>query len=122
MKKIGESKSGIFTIKEYELDEKTDYLKLLAMLQAGPCRPTEVVTYVFGGEDPVGVDAKSFSPEEFAKIWPQLSSYGPELAFDYVVRTDGDPLTVELTQGERIVTTNSLDGDLELEDLLGEVD
>lgn len=119
MKKTGESASGIFTIKEYLYEQEPDHLRLLRQLLAGPGEVQEVVTYVFEGEDPLGIDARSFSPEEFEEIYPRLDAYGPGLAFDIVVRTEGHPLTVELTGGERVITTNSLDKEIELEDLLG---
>ena len=118
MKKIGESKSGIFTIKEYMCDGEPDFLSLVRRLKAGPGEIQEIISYVFEGEDPMQVDAKSFTPEEFEKIYPQLDSYGSGLAFDIVVRTEGHPLTVELTQGSRSVTTNSLDREVELTELL----
>lgn len=119
MKKTGVSTSGVFTIKEYLMDEKTDIPKLIRRLQAGPETIQEIVSYVFEGDDPLQIDAKSFSAEEFLKTYPQMESYGPGLAFDVVIRTEGQPVTVELTQGEQIVCTNSLDKEVELEDLLG---
>ena len=119
MKKTGVSTSGVFTIKEYLMDEKTDIPMLIRRLQAGPETIQEVVSYVFEGEDPLQIDAKSFSAEEFLKQYPLMQSYGPGLAFDVVIRTEGQPVTVELTQGEPIVCTNSLDKEVELEDLLG---
>jgi putative hydrolase of HD superfamily len=119
MKKTGVSTSGVFTIKEYLMDEKTDIPMLIRRLQAGPETIQEVVSYVFEGDDPLQIDARSFSVEEFLKQYPQMQSYGPGLAFDVVIRTEGQPVTVELTQGEPIVCTNSLDKEVELEDLLG---
>ena len=118
MYKTGESVSGIFTIKEYMFEEEPDFLLLLKQLMDGPGEVREVVSYVFEGEDPLGLDARSFSPEEFRDLYPQMKSYGPGLAFDIVVGTEGHPLTVELTQGERVITTNSLDKELDLDDLL----
>lgn len=120
MKKTGVSTSGVFTIKEYLMDENTDIPMLIRRLQAGPETIQEVVSYVFEGEDPLQIDARSFSTEEFLKLYPQMESYGPGLAFDVVIRTEGQPVTVELTQGELIVCTNSLDKEAELENLLGE--
>ena len=119
MKKTGVSTSGVFTIKEYLMDEKTDIPMLIRRLQAGPETIQEVVSYVFEGDDPLQIDARSFSVEEFLKQYPQMQSYGSGLAFDVVIRTEGQPVTVELTQGEPIVCTNSLDKEVELEDLLG---
>lgn len=119
MKKTGVSTSGVFTIKEYMMDEKTDIPRLIRRLQAGPETIQEIVSYVFEGDDPLQIDAKSFSAEEFLKTYPQMESYGSGLAFDVVMRTEGQPVTVELTQGEQIVCTNSLDKEVELEDLLG---
>lgn len=120
MEKIGESKSGIFTIKEYMCDGEPDFLALVRRLEAGPGEVQEIISYVFEGEDPMQVDAKSFTPDEFKKIYPQLDSYGSGLAFDIVVRTEGHPLTVELTQGSRSITTNSLDREADLTELLGQ--
>ena len=119
MKKTGTSVSGIFTIKEYLMEEGTDFPALIRQLQEGPGEVQEVISYVFAGEDPLGIDAKSFSPEEFLQIYPKLKSYEPGLAFDVILRADGQSVTVELTEGERTVCTNSLDSELELPDLLG---
>ena len=119
MKKTGVSKSGVFTIKEYEMEENQGIPELIRRLEAGPGEVQEVISYVFEGDDPLQIDAKSFSAEEFLKIYPQMKSYGPGLAFDAVIRTEGQPVTVELTQGQQVVCTNSLDKEIELEDLLG---
>ena len=88
-------------------------------LDAGPGEIQEVISYVFDGEDPLKLDARSFDVEEFLKMYPQMESYGSGLAFDVVMQTGGQPLTVELTQGEQTVSINSLDKEVELEDLLG---
>ena len=63
MKKTGVSTSGVFTIKEYLMDEKTDIPMLIRRLQAGPETIQEVVSYVFEGDDPLQIDARSFSVE-----------------------------------------------------------
>ena len=120
MKKTGTSASGVFTIKEYIFEGEADPVTLIRRLQAGPGKVQEVVTYVFEGDDPLGLDARSFSADAFLDLYPQTESYGPGLAFDVVVSTEGHPLTVEMTRGDRSVSTNSLDRELELEDLLGE--
>ena len=120
MKKTGTSASGVFTIKEYMFEGEPDPVSLIRRLQAGPGKVQEIVTYVFAGDDPLGLDAKSFSAEAFLDLYPQTGSYGSGLAFDVVVSTEGHPLTVEMTKGDRSVSTNSLDRELELEDLLGE--
>ena len=122
MKKTGTSASGVFTIKEYMFEGEPDPVSLIRRLQAGPGKVQEIVTYVFAGDDPLGLDAKSFSAEAFLDLYPQTGSYGSGLAFDVVVSTEGHPLTVEMTKGDRSVSTNSLDRELELEDLLGECD
>lgn len=122
MKKTGVSQSGVFTIKEYLMDENMGIPELIRRLEAGPETVQEILSYVFEGDDPLEIDAKSFSVEEFLKIYPQLETYGPGLAFDAVIRTEGQPVTVEMTQGEQVVCTNSLDKEVELEDLLGECD
>jgi putative hydrolase of HD superfamily len=101
-------------------DGEPDFLALVRRLEAGPGEVQEIISYVFEGEDPMQVDAKSFTPDEFKKIYPQLDSYGSGLAFDIVVRTEGHPLTVELTQGSRSITTNSLDREADLTELLGQ--
>ena len=122
MKKINVTSSGVFTIKEYQLEEGQDFLSLVSMLQRGTGRVREVISYVFEGEDPLGIDAKSFSPEEFINTYPRMleSGYGPGLAFDVIVETEGQSVTVELTQGSPVVSLNSLDKEAELESLLGE--
>ena len=89
MKKTGVSKSGVFTIKEYEMEENQGIPELIRRLEAGPGEVQEVISYVFEGDDPLQIDAKSFSAEEFLKIYPQMKSYGPGLAFDAVIRTEG---------------------------------
>ena len=119
MKKTGVSTSGVFTIKEYLMDDQTTIPELIRMLDAGPGEIQEVISYVFDGEDPLKLDARSFDVEEFLKMYPQMESYGSGLAFDVVMQTGGQPLTVELTQGEQTVSINSLDKEVELEDLLG---
>jgi hypothetical protein len=119
MKKTGVSTSGVFTIKEYLMDDQTTIPELIRMLEAGPGEIQEVISYVFDGEDPLKLDARSFDVEEFLKMYPQMESYGSGLAFDVVMQTGGQPLTVELTQGEQTVSINSLDKEVELEDLLG---
>ena len=50
MKKTGVSTSGIFTIKEYLMDEGTDIPGLLARLQSGPGEIQEIISYVFEGD------------------------------------------------------------------------
>ena len=101
MKKVGVSTSGVFTIKEYLMDDQTTIPELIRMLEAGPGEIQEVISYVFDGEDPLKLDARSFDVEEFLKMYPQMESYGSGLAFDVVMQTGGQPLTVELTQGEQ---------------------
>ena len=119
MKKINVYKSGIFTISEYELGKETDPVSLVRLLQAGPGQVQEVITYVFEGEDPLGIDAKSFSADTFIRLFPELEVYGSGLAFDVILRMDGSPVTVELTKGSGIVAVNSLDAKIGLGDLLG---
>lgn len=120
MKKTGVSASGVFTIKEYMMDENMHIADLILQLENGPGKVQEIISYVFEGDDPLQLDARSFSTESFLQLYPQMDSYGSGLAFDVVIRTEGQPVTVELTQGEQIVCTNSLDKEIELEDLLGE--
>ena len=122
MKKTGVSTSGVFTIKEYMMEESMGIPKLVRQLDAGPEKVQEILSYVFEGDDPLELDAKSFSVEKFLELYPQMESYGPGLAFDVVIRTEGQPVTVELTKGERLVCTNSLDKEIELEDLLGDAE
>ena len=119
MKKTGVSASGIFTIKEYLMDEGTDIPGLLTRLQSGPGEIQEIISYVFEGEDPLHIDAVPFSVEDFLKLYPQMKSYGPGLCFDVLVKKEGHPVTVELTEGDPTVCTNSLDKEVELDDLLG---
>lgn len=118
MKKTGVSTSGVFTIKEY-LMEDMQIPELIRQLEAGPGKVQEIISYVFEGEDPLQLDARSFQTEEFLKLYPQMDGYGAGLAFDVVIQTEGQPVTVELTYGEPLVCTNSLDKEVELEDLLG---
>ncbi len=120
MEKISVSSSGIFTIKEYELEEGQDFISLVSRLCAGPEEVQEVIPYVFEGEDPLGIDANPVSAEEFEEKYPLMKGYGPGLAFDVVVRREGHPVTVELTEGSRIIAINSLDKEVEIDDLLGE--
>ena len=119
MKKISISSSGIFTIKEYEMDQGEDFVSLVRKLCAGPEEVQEVIPYVFEGEDPLGIDAKPVSAEEFEKMYPRMKEYGPGLAFDVIVRREGHPVTVELTEGSNVIAVNSLDKEAEIEDLLG---
>ncbi len=119
MKKTGVSASGVFTIKEYLMEDNMTIPELIARLEAGPGKVQEVISYVFEGDDPMELDARSFSMESFLQSYPQMESYGPGLAFDVIIRTEGQPVTVELTQGDLTVCTNSLDKEVELEDLLG---
>lgn len=121
MKKTGVSTSGVFTIKEYLMDEEMSIPDLIRRLEAGPEKVLEIISYVFEGEDPLQLDARSFSVEQFLQTFPLMDSYGSGLAFDVVLQTEGQPVTVELTMGERVVCTNSLDKEIELEDLLGQV-
>ena len=119
IKKISEARSGIFFVKEYQVEGGADPVSLIRKLQAGTDDVQEVVTYVFSDSDPLGLDTRSFTPEEFFEVVPRMEVYGPELAFDVIVRTEGHPVTVELTHGENSIFINSLDRDVELEDLLG---
>jgi len=119
MKKISISSSGIFTIKEYEMEPGEDFVSLVRKLCAGPEEVQEVIPYVFEGEDPLGIDAKPVSPEEFEKMYPRMKEYGDGLAFDVIVRREGHPVTVELTEGSKVIAVNSLDKEVEIEDLLG---
>lgn len=86
MKKTGTSASGVFTIKEYIFEGEADPVTLIRRLQAGPGKVQEVVTYVFEGDDPLGLDARSFSADAFLDLYPQTESYGPGLAFDEIGR------------------------------------
>ena len=118
LEKTGVSESGVFTIKDYRTEGEIDFISLIRMLQAGPCLVQEVVSYVFEGEDPLELDARSFSAEEFISMYPEMKSYGKGLAFDVILLADGHPVTVELTEGEPVIATNSLDKEIELPDLL----
>ena len=118
LEKTGASESGVFTIKEYMAEGEIDFISLIRMLQAGSCVVQEVVSYVFEGEDPLGLDARSFSAEDFIRMYPEMRSYGKGLAFDVIILADGHPVTVELTEGEPVIATNSLDKEVELPDLL----
>lgn len=118
LEKTGVSESGVFTIKDYRTEGEIDFISLIRMLQAGPCLVQEVVSYVFEGEDPMGLDARSFSAEEFISMYPEMKSYGKGLAFDVILLANGHPVTVELTEGEPVIATNSLDKEIELPDLL----
>ena len=118
LEKTGVSESGVFTIKDYRTEGEIDFISLIRMLQAGPCLVQEVVSYVFEGEDPLGLDARSFSAEEFISMYPEMKSYGKGLAFDVILLANGHPVTVELTEGEPVIATNSLDKEIELPDLL----
>ena len=122
MKKTGASTSGVFTIKEYMMEEGMGIPELILRLDAGPEKVQEIISYVFEGDDPMQLDAKSFSVEQFLELYPKMSAYGSGLAFDVVIRTEGQPVTVELTKDEQLVCTNSLDKEIELEDLLGTVE
>jgi putative hydrolase of HD superfamily len=93
--------------------------ELIRSIEAGPGQIQEIISYVFSGDDPLELDAKSFSVESFLELYPRMGVYGSGLAFDVVIRTEGQPVTVELTNGEPIVCTNSLDKEVELEELLG---
>ena len=73
----------------------------------GEGKVQEVISYVFEGEDPLQIDTKSFGVENFLELYPQMKTYGPGLAFDVVIRTGGQPVTVELTQGEQTVCFGS---------------
>lgn len=119
MKKTGVSASGVFTIKEYLLEDNMSIPELIRSIEAGPGQIQEIISYVFSGDDPLELDAKSFSVENFLELYPRMGVYGSGLAFDVVIRTEGQPVTVELTNGEPIVCTNSLDKEVELEELLG---
>ena len=118
LEKSGVSESGVFTIKEYRAEGKIDFISLIRMLQAGSCIVQEVVSYVFEGEDPLGLDARSFSAEEFISMYPEMKSYDKGLAFDVILLANGHPVTIELTEGEPVIATNSLDKEIELPDLL----
>lgn len=118
LEKTGVSESGVFTIKDYRTEGEIDFISLIRMLQAGPCLVQEVVSYVFEGEDLLGLDARSFSAEEFISMYPEMKSYGKGLAFDVILLANGHPVTVELTEGEPVIATNSLDKEIELPDLL----
>lgn len=119
MKKINVYKSGIFTIREYAMEQETDAASLVRLLQEGPGQVQEVIAYVFDGEDPLGIDTKSFSADAFIRLFPELGAYGSGLAFDVILRMDGSPVTVECTKGSGVVSVNSLDAEIELGDLLG---
>jgi len=120
MKKISTSSSGIFTIKEYEMEEGQDFVSLVKQLCAGPEPVQEIIPYVFEGDDPLGIDANPVSAGDFVKMYPGLKGYGEGLAFDVIVRREeGHPVTVELTEGSRIIAINTLDQDAEIDDLLG---
>ena len=118
LEKSGVSESGVFTIKEYRAEGEIDFISLIRMLQAGSCIVQEVVSYVFEGEDPLGLDARSFSAEEFISMYPEMKSYDKGLAFDVILLANGHPVTIELTEGEPVIATNSLDKEIELPDLL----
>lgn len=120
MKKISISSSGIFTIKEYEMEPGEDFISLVRRLCAGPEEVQEIIPYVFEGEDPLGIDARPVSAEEFEKMYPRMREYGPGLAFDVIVRREGHPVTVELTEGSNVIAVNSLDKEAEIDDLLGD--
>ena len=118
MKKISTSSSGIFTIKEYEMEEGQDFVSLVKQLCAGPEPVQEIIPYVFEGDDPLGIDANPVSAGDFVKMYPGLKGYGEGLAFDVIVRREeGHPVTVELTEGSRIIAINTLDQDAEIDDL-----
>lgn len=120
MKKISTSSSGIFTIKEYEMEEGQDFVSLVKQLCAGPEPVQEIIPYVFEGDDSLGIDANPVSAGDFVKMYPGLKGYGEGLAFDVIVRREeGHPVTVELTEGSRIIAINTLDQDAEIDDLLG---
>ena len=120
MKKLSTSSSGIFTIKEYEMEEGQDLVSLVKQLCAGPEPVQEIIPYVFEGDDPLGIDANPVSAGDFVKMYPGLKGYGDGLAFDVIVRREeGHPVTVELTEGSRIIAINTLDQDAEIDDLLG---
>ena len=118
LEKSGVSESGVFTIKEYRAEGEIDFISLIRMLQAGSCIVQEVVSYVFEGEDPLGLDARSFSAEDFISMYPEMKSYDKGLAFDVILLANGHPVTIELTEGEPVIATNSLDKEIELPDLL----
>ena len=61
MKKTGASTSGVFTIKEYMMEEGMGIPELILRLDAGPEKVQEIISYVFEGDDPMQLDAKSFS-------------------------------------------------------------
>lgn len=44
MKKVGVSTSGVFTIKEYLMDDQTTIPELIRMLEAGPGEIQEVIS------------------------------------------------------------------------------
>lgn len=113
------SSSGIFTIRQYRAEGGLDILELLRSLRRGAGEVQEVISYVFDGEDPLELDTRSMTPGEFEALYPKLDAYGPELAFDIIIRTQGHPVTVELTWRADGFCTNSLDGDARLEDFLG---
>ena len=121
MKKISVSQSGVFTIKEYQMEKVPEAADvMIRRLQAGPGEIREVISYVFEGEDPLGMDARSFSVEDFLEICPQLGVYGQGLSFDVIMLVDGAPVTVELTNMSKIVSINSLDRFIEISDLLND--
>ena len=80
MKKISTSSSGIFTIKEYEMEEGQDFVSLVKQLCAGPEPVQEIIPYVFEGDDPLGIDANPVSAGDFIKMYPGLKGYGEDLA------------------------------------------
>ena len=47
-----------------------------------------------------------------------MKSYDKGLAFDVILLANGHPVTIELTEGEPVIATNSLDKEIELPDLL----
>ena len=112
LEKSGVSESGVFTIKEYRAEGEIDFISLIRMLQAGSCIVQEVVSYVFEGEDPLGLDARSFSAEDFISMYPEMKSY------DKIEKVQNAFMGIELTEGEPVIATNSLDKEIELPDLL----
>ena len=123
LKKTGSTTEGVFTVKEYQLEEIPDPSLLVRCLQAGPGEVMEVITYVFEGEDPLETDAQSYPAGEFAQIYPKMKAcgYGEGLAFDVILQIDGHPATVELSEGSSVIAVRSLDRDLEVGDLLAPV-
>ena len=70
MKKTGVSTSGVFTIKEYMMEESMGIPKLIRQLDAGPEKVQEILSYVFEGDDPLELDGSSIRRwSHTAPVW-----------------------------------------------------